>query len=74
MLVGTDQRTFEKWLEDVNSELPVMIKDTKGNVWFGAITGHSYLPDYTGQEYQLYTIKIDFVQTRDMTKTRILTD
>ena len=74
MLVGTDQRTFEKWLEDVNSKLPVMIKDTKGNVWFGAITGHSYLPDYTGQEYQLYTIKIDFVQTRDMTKTRILTD
>ncbi len=51
-----------------------MIKDSKGNVWFGAITGHTYKIDYEDSANQLYTIKIDFTQTRDMNKTRILTD
>ena len=73
-MTGNDYRTFEKWKEDVNSKKSVMIKDSKGNVWFGAITGHSYNVDYEDVTNQLYQIKIDFTQTRDMYKTRVLTD
>lgn len=73
-LTGTDYRTFQRWKADINSKLPVMIKDSNGHVWFGSVTEHSYLPDYAGGNYQLYTINLDFVQTRYMQKTRILTD
>ncbi len=73
-MTGNDLRTFKKWKQDINSQKPVMIKDSKGNVWFGAITGHTYNIDYEDSANQLYTIKIDFTQTRDMRKTRILTD
>ena len=77
-LTGGDYKTFQKWKSDVNSKQPVLIKDTMGNVWFGAITSHTYTPDDSGN-YKTYTIKIDFVQTRDMyadnqTRTRIITD
>ena len=70
-LIGTDYRTFETWKADINSQAPVMIKDPIGNIWVGAITEHTYTPDYAGHNYQLYKIKIKFVQTQDMNKTRI---
>lgn len=73
-IVGGDYRTFQKWKEDINTKQPVLVKDSMGNVWFGTIVEHTYTPDYTGGNYQLYTIKINFEQTRDMNKTRILTD
>ena len=77
-LTDGDYKTFQKWKSDVNSKQPVLIKDIVGNVWFGAITSHTYTPDDSGN-YKTYTIKIDFVQTRDMyadnqTRTRIMTD
>ena len=77
-LTDGDYKTFQKWKSDVNSKQPVLIKDIVGNVWFGAITSHTYTPDDSGN-YKTYTIKIDFVQTRDMyadnqTRTRIITD
>lgn len=73
-IVGGDYRTFQKWKEDINTKQPILVKDSMGNVWFGTIVEHTYTPDYTGGNYQLYTIKINFEQTRDMNKTRILTD
>lgn len=73
-IVGEDYRTFQKWKEDINTKQPILVKDSMGNVWFGTIVEHTYTPDYTGGNYQLYTIKINFEQTRDMNKTRILTD
>ena len=74
MFLASDYRTFQKWKEDINTKQPVLVKDSMGNVWFGTIVEHTYTPDYTGGNYQLYTIKINFEQTRDMNKTRILTD
>lgn len=73
-IAGGDYRTFQKWKEDINTKQPVLVKDSMGNVWFGTIVEHTYTPDYTGGNYQLYTININFEQTRDMNKTRILTD
>lgn len=73
-LINTDYQTLQKWKTEVGSNHNVLIKDTNGAVWFGAITEHSYTPDYSSGNYQLYTIDIDFVQTRDMCNTRILTD
>lgn len=73
-MTGNDLKTFEKWKQDINSKKPVIIKDSKGNVWFGSIAGHTYNIDYEDGANQLYTIKIDFIQSREMNKTRVLTD
>lgn len=51
-----------------------MIKDTKGNVWFGTLTSHNYSIEYDVPKYQPYNITVEFVQTRDMSKTRILSN
>lgn len=73
-LTGYDQRTFELWKSDINSKKPVMIKDTKGNVWFGTLISHNYSIEYDVPKYQPYNITVEFVQTRDMSKTRILSN
>ena len=73
-LVGIDTNSFQRWKEQINSKRCAVIKDPLGNIWFGVITEHNYTPDYTGQNYQLYTIKIDFVQTKDMKDIMLCTD
>ena len=78
-IVGGDYRTFQKWKDDINSKQPILLKDSMGHVWFGSIMNHKFVPDYNGVNYNLYTIKFDFEQTRDMyadnqTRTRILTN
>lgn len=77
-LADGDYMTFQKWKADIKSKQPVLIKNTMGDVWFGSIVNHEYIPDDSGS-YKLYNIKIDFEQTRDMytdnqTRTRIMTD
>ena len=79
MFLASDYRTFQKWKDDINSKQPILLKDSMGHVWFGSIMNHKFVPDYNGVNYNLYTIKFDFEQTRDMyadnqTKTRILTN
>ncbi len=69
---GYDKRKFDEWKRNINEQFPVMIKDTKGNVWFGAITSHTFNIDYEAADIQPYTITVDFSQTRDMKKTRVL--
>lgn len=78
-IVGGDYRTFQKWKDDINSKQPILLKDSMGHVWFGSIMNHKFVPDYNGVNYNLYTIKFDFEQTRDMyadnqTRTRIMTN
>ena len=78
-IVGGDYRTFQKWKDDINSKQPILLKDSMGHVWFGSIMNHTFVPDYNGGNYNLYTIKFDFEQTRDMyadnqTRTRIMTN
>ncbi len=70
---NADITAFDRWITDVDSKKPVMIKDSKGFVWFGHIVKHSYSTDYTVDD-GLITIKIDFVQTADNKDVRILKD
>lgn len=69
---GYEQDNFDLWREQINSKRPVLIKDTKGNVWFGSIMSHSFEIDYDAIKYQPYNITIEFSQERDMDETRII--
>lgn len=79
ILCGTDdeisnysQSDFEIWKDWVNTGKPVMIKDIKGNCWFGTITSHSFDIDYSVTKYMPYSVTIDFTETRNLDKTRII--
>ncbi len=72
-LEGTDIVTFKRWLAEIDSKKPVLIKDSKGFVWFGHITNHSYSTDYTVDD-GFITVKLEFVQTADNENIRILKD
>lgn len=67
------QKDYLEWRNYIASGLPVIIKDIIGNIWFGTITEHNPKPDTTSNLY-MYNISINFTQTRDMDKTRILTN
>ena len=79
VLCGTDdeisnysQSDFEIWKDWINTGKPIMIKDIKGNCWFGTITSHSFEIDYSVSKYMPYKVTIDFTETRNLDKTRII--
>lgn len=72
-LEGMDIATFRRWLAEIDSKKPVLIKDSKGFVWFGHITKHSYSTDYTVDDGMI-TVQLEFVQTADNENVRILKD
>lgn len=70
---GMDIGTFKRWLAEIDSKKPVLIKDSKGFVWFGHITKHTYSTDYSVDD-GFITVKLEFVQTADNENIRILKD
>ena len=58
-----DQYMFELWKKCVEEKPTVMIKDPKGNIWTGSITGHSYQVEYDTNGMP-YIINIEFTQDR----------
>lgn len=70
-LEGVDVPTFKRWLAEIDSKKPVLIKDNKGFMWFGHITKHSYSTDYTVDDGMI-TVQLEFVQTADNENVRIL--
>lgn len=71
-LINYSQSDFEIWKDWVNTGKPVMIKDIKGNCWVGTITSHSFNIDYSVPKYMPYKITIEFTETQNLGKTRII--
>lgn len=70
-LSGYDYNAFNAWREYINKQYPVIIKDMKGDVWYGSITSQSFKIQYDLPVYMPYVVTIDFTQTRDIKKTLI---
>lgn len=58
-----DQYIFELWKQCVYEKQTVMIKDPKGNIWTGVLTGHEYNVKYDTRGMP-YIITVNFTQTR----------
>lgn len=67
------QQDYLEWRSYIASGLPVVVKDIIGNIWFGTITEHNPKTDTQSNIY-MYHINLNFTQSRNIDKTRILTD
>ncbi len=66
-----NQYMFELWKKCVAEKRTIMIKDPKGNVWTGVITGHEYKVEYDTNGMP-YIITFDFTQTRTEYNTLVM--
>lgn len=73
-IVNRDE-TYYKYLKNlIASGAPVMIKDYRGNKWFGSIVSHNSEIDNLQPVERSITEKIDFVETYPIDKVRILSN
>ena len=73
-IVNRDE-TYYKYLKNlIASGAPVIIKDYRGNKWFGSIVSHNSEIDNLQPVERSITEKIDFVETYPIDKVRILSD
>lgn len=69
--VYDDQYMFELWKKCVYEKSTVMIKDPKGNIWTGTLTGHEYQVEYDTNGMP-YIITVEFTQTRTEENTLVM--
>lgn len=63
---------FKRWKNEINSQRTVVIKDDKGFMWVGDIVKHTYNPKYDVLQHDFIETQIQFNQTMDNNKVRIL--
>lgn len=73
-IVNNDEIYYKKLKNLIASGAPVMIKDYKGNKWFGSIVSHNSEIDNTQPVERSITEKIDFTETYPVSKVRILSN
>ena len=73
-IINRDE-TYYKYLKNlIASGAPVIIKDYRGNKWFGSIVSHNSEIDNLQPVERSITEKIDFVETYPIDKVRILSN
>lgn len=73
-IVNNDEVYYKKLKNLISSGAPVMIKDYRGNKWFGSIVSHNSEIDNTQPVERSITEKIDFTETYPVSKVRILSN
>ena len=73
-IVNNDEIYYKKLKNLIASGAPVIIKDYRGNKWFGSIVSHNSEIDNLQPVERSITEKIDFVETYPIDKVRILSD
>jgi hypothetical protein len=73
-VINKDEVYYKHLKELIASGIPVMIKDYRGNKWFGSIVSHNSEIDNTQPVERSITEKLDFVETYPISKVRILSN
>lgn len=71
-VINDDEKYYSYFKSLVASGAPVMIKDYRGEKWFGSITSHNSEIDNLQPIARSITEKIDFAETYPIEKVRIL--
>lgn len=70
-IVNNNIAFYQKWKGIIEKAPPILIKDYKGNVWFGEITGFKADIDNTILNRPII-VNVDFVETYSLDKVRVI--
>ena len=71
-IVNNDMNYYQTLKQTIADAPPFLIKDYKGNMWFGSITTHNTEIDNATLNERPITINLDFTETYPIEKVRIV--
>lgn len=71
-IINNDMNYYQTLKQTIANAPPFLIKDYKGNMWFGSITTHNTEIDNTTLNERPITINLDFTETYPIEKIRIV--